>query len=209
MSLTNWQVYSNAGALQSLVHTVCKSPSKSDHEFNIKYDVYQSLMKSYTRWGHFGQAVAFSGVLYVCLKGTSPPKKIGAAFLFIYWINHFFTVSSFVGICTRLPWAIKQLNVEERYYLRKQMDKVHELILNRQDESDQDITNEFYKFDNKTQLADNPLVENDYFFKHPEYAKSESFNYKLKYFDAYLTRYCYFTFRNWTLRFMGFLGIIQ
>lgn len=39
--LSFYEVMNNSAALQSLIHTICKQQSKSDAEFNAKYDVYE------------------------------------------------------------------------------------------------------------------------------------------------------------------------
>jgi hypothetical protein len=60
-------------------------------------------MKSYTRWGYGGQIVAFAGLVRYCLKGTKPGRKLGLGGLYVYWINHFFTLGAYVGVSMNLP----------------------------------------------------------------------------------------------------------
>lgn len=55
------------------------------------------------------------GLITYCMKGKSPGIKILSGVLYTYWINHFFTLGSQLGVLVHLPWALDQLNMGKNY----------------------------------------------------------------------------------------------
>ena len=69
----------------------------------------KKLMKSYNRYGYGAQALTFGSLTYYCLRANGAKGKLALGFLYVYWINHFFTIGSFVGVTLSLPWALRHL----------------------------------------------------------------------------------------------------
>ncbi|CAD8183691.1 unnamed protein product [Paramecium pentaurelia] len=212
-NLNTSEIYNNAAALQTLLHALCKSVSHTDEEFNLKYD---RLMRTYNRWGYGAQMTTFGSLTYYCLKANGVKSKLTFGFLYIYWINHFFTVGSFIGVTFSLPWAMRHLQqVDQKSNLYQQLTQIQNLIRNRKDESDSELNNMFYalRVINNEKVQDQKrtqLVENDFFDKHPEYVPQVmQENLRLPYLDYFLVRFAYFTFTRWITRVGQFAGIIQ
>mgnify|MGYP000962552264 CR=1 FL=1 len=53
--------------------------------------------------GKFGQISMFSSLLLYCMKGKTKKLKLLYGFLYIYWIDHFYTLGSYLGILLRMP----------------------------------------------------------------------------------------------------------
>lgn len=53
--------------------------------------------------GKIGQVGTFSALLVYCLKGKSVKLKLFSGFLYMYWIDHFYTLGSYLGILLRMP----------------------------------------------------------------------------------------------------------
>ena len=51
----------------------------------------------------------FGGLFTYCMKGRSPLLKVFGGFMYTYWINHFFTLGSYVGLAIYLPGAVYQI----------------------------------------------------------------------------------------------------
>ena len=53
--------------------------------------------------GKFGQGGIFAGLLLYCLKGKTIKLKLLYGFLYMYWIDHFYTLGSYLGVLLRMP----------------------------------------------------------------------------------------------------------
>lgn len=59
--------------------------------------------------GRFGQAAALGLVAFYCLKGKRPSLKFLAGFLYIYWINHCYTMGQYLGVLIKMPNAYRRI----------------------------------------------------------------------------------------------------
>lgn len=53
--------------------------------------------------GKMGQISMFGFLLVYCLKGKSIKLKLLSGFLYIYWIDHFYTLGSYTGLLLKMP----------------------------------------------------------------------------------------------------------
>lgn len=53
--------------------------------------------------GKLGQGGVFSGLLLYCMKGHSIKVKLLSGFLYVYWIDHFYTLGSYLGVLLKMP----------------------------------------------------------------------------------------------------------
>lgn len=57
--------------------------------------------------GLIGQLTAFTGMAAYFLHGNSMAKKFVIGFLYVYWMNHFYTIGTFCGAFLRMPKAYR------------------------------------------------------------------------------------------------------
>lgn len=57
--------------------------------------------------GKFGQIGVASTLLVYCMKAKSIKFKLLSGFLYIYWIDHLYTLGSYLGILLRMPSKFK------------------------------------------------------------------------------------------------------
>ena len=53
--------------------------------------------------GKIGQFGTFGALTVYCFKGKSIKLKLLSGFLFMYWIDHFYTLGSYTGILLTMP----------------------------------------------------------------------------------------------------------
>ncbi len=53
--------------------------------------------------GKIGQGGVFAGLLVYCMKGRTIKLKLLYGFLYMYWIEHIYTLGSYTGILLRMP----------------------------------------------------------------------------------------------------------
>lgn len=53
--------------------------------------------------GKLGQGGVFSGLLLYCMKGKTIKLKLLYGFLYVYWIDHFYTLGSYLGVLLKMP----------------------------------------------------------------------------------------------------------
>lgn len=53
--------------------------------------------------GKFGQGSVFASLLLYCMKGKTIKLKLLYGFLYVYWIDHFYTLGSYLGVLLRMP----------------------------------------------------------------------------------------------------------
>ena len=61
------------------------------------------MRKATKTGGKMGQLGMFGGLLIYCFKGKSIKLRLLYGFLFIYWIDHFYTIGSYTGLLLRMP----------------------------------------------------------------------------------------------------------
>lgn len=80
-----------------------KNPSNNSKFFDLQIEVNDSMKKAAKIGGKFGQFGVFSGLVLYCMKGRSIKLKLFSGFLYMYWIDHFYTLGSYLGILLRMP----------------------------------------------------------------------------------------------------------
>lgn len=87
-------------------------------------------MKAATAFGgKYGQFAMFGMLAAYFIKGKSIPLRFAYGFLYVYWLNHFYTLGSYLGAFLKLPGTDQSdLDVTkrvDRYYAN------HPLEMNR------------------------------------------------------------------------------
>ncbi|EAR95305.2 hypothetical protein TTHERM_00383650 (macronuclear) [Tetrahymena thermophila SB210] len=125
--LENSEIRKNFQVVSSFLYTLTRSESKTDEEFERKYNVYETLLSTNQRWGRNTQFVILGGLVAYCLKGNNIPIKLTGGFLYGYWIQHFYTLGSYAGVTLKLPCknSIKYF----KYQQIKTM-KIYQILLN-------------------------------------------------------------------------------
>jgi len=86
-----------------------------------------------SRGGKAGQVFSLVGVAVFCLRSNSIPMKFLAGFLYLYWINHFYTLGSYAGAIIKMPKAYRRIG---NYYSNNNsphpnlLDQFEEIMLN-------------------------------------------------------------------------------
>lgn len=61
-------------------------------------------MKGATAFGgKYGQFTMFAMLAAYFIKGRSVPLRFVYGFLYVYWVNHFYTLGSYAGALLKLP----------------------------------------------------------------------------------------------------------
>ena len=53
--------------------------------------------------GRLGQVTMFLTLVGYCLRSKKIPRKFVCGFLYMYWINHFYTLGSYFGALIKIP----------------------------------------------------------------------------------------------------------
>jgi hypothetical protein len=61
------------------------------------------MRKAVKTGGKIGQFGTFAALVIYCFKSKSIPGKLLSGFLYVYWIDHFYTLGSYTGILLRMP----------------------------------------------------------------------------------------------------------
>ena len=61
------------------------------------------MMNATRSGGRFGQLSTLIGFMGYCLKSKKIARKFFYGFLYVYWINHFYTLGSYVGVLVAMP----------------------------------------------------------------------------------------------------------
>lgn len=80
-----------------------KNPSNNSKSFDLQIEVNDSMRKAANIGGKLGQGGVFAGLVLYCMKGKSIKLKLFYGFLYMYWIDHFYTLGSYLGILLRMP----------------------------------------------------------------------------------------------------------
>lgn len=80
-----------------------KSSSNNAKFFDLQIEVNESMRKAARIGGKSGQTATFVGLLIYCMKGRSIKLKLFSGFIYMYWIEHFYTLGSYLGILLRMP----------------------------------------------------------------------------------------------------------
>lgn len=137
-------------------------------------------MRKYNYYGYGGQILTFAGLTFYCVKGHSAKLKLLSGFLYVYWINHFFTVASFVGVSLNLNKAFRHLyQIGPEHETYRSMAAITKLIRERTQESDNELCGKYYavvqpEFKEEKQKKQS-LVQNEFFEHHSEYVPKASF----------------------------------
>lgn len=59
--------------------------------------------------GRFGQIAALGLVTAYCLKGNNVTFKFIAGFLYVYWLNHSYTMGQYLGVLIKMPRAYRRI----------------------------------------------------------------------------------------------------
>jgi hypothetical protein len=62
-----------------------------------------------TNGGRFGQVSSLAFVATYCLTTSNIPLKFLAGFLYVYWLNHSYTLGQYFGALIRMPTAYKRV----------------------------------------------------------------------------------------------------
>lgn len=76
---------------------------------DTQIDVQNIMNKATMRGGQFGQLAGFGALVAYCLTGRSIPVKFVAGFLYVYWINHIYTMGQYLGVLVKMPQAYKRV----------------------------------------------------------------------------------------------------
>ena len=61
------------------------------------------MMNATRSGGRFGQLSTLIGFMGYCLKSKKIARKFFYGFLYVYWINHFYTLGSYLGALIKMP----------------------------------------------------------------------------------------------------------
>lgn len=231
--------FSNYSLVSSVLHSISRSPSYTDEEFEVKYNVMETMKSKGHTYGRGLQLATLGGLIYFCMKSNMIKTKVFTGFMYTYWISHFYTLGSHLGLFLYTKWACNKLNMGNNFQTgRMTQEMIKRLRIREQKkshgepiESEGDFLKEFYLIQASKEVRESydqaSYVANDYFKKNfHKYVKSdpndndptkvftpEVGNYeeqlKVPLIDCFLTRYIYHNMARWTKRFSAMIGLNQ
>lgn len=182
-------------------------------------------MKKAAKYGGLaGQFTMLGGMITYFLKGKSIGLRFLYGFLYVYWVNHFYTLGSYINGLMKMPGDnspyLGVCRLADEYYFDHPEDKPNRMLqlrtlLNRPERIDDLLLSVFEQrqIDEETNYVENTyFIENkDKYFPEgiaPSYIKGEPEK-PLPYFDSFLTRYLYHNFRRWLIRVGQWSGKIE
>jgi len=169
-------VYNNYSLITDVLHTISKTPSASEEEFEIKFAVQEKMRKAAARYGRAFQLATFGGLIAFCLKTNHIKSKVVLGILYMYWSSHVYTIGSHLGLLLNSSWAYQQLNMgsdfETGRLTQKFVNRIKEREQKRKEnikvESDSQFQQGFYADLAGTSVKSlfaKSYVANDYFTK--------------------------------------------
>ena len=80
-----------------------KSSSSNAEFFDLQMEVNDSMKKAANFGGKTGQIGMFTALLVYCMRGRTIKLKLLYGFLYMYWIEHFYTFGAYAGMILKMP----------------------------------------------------------------------------------------------------------
>jgi len=186
LKLTWSEALTNYNLNSAILHTISKTPSTSNEEFEIKYNVTEEMKNVRHRYGRGVQIGTMGGLILFCMKSNMIKTKVFVGFMYTYWIAHFYTLGAHLGLYLRTKWAADQLAMGTQYPTGRMTQEYIKMLRERNENkakglpyiSESDFVREFHLMgasqETKENYATTSYVENDYFQKNfQKYAKSD------------------------------------
>lgn len=108
-TLTTRNLFNHFLLLHDFLFNFSKSQAGNPQYLDAQLDVSSIMNKATlagTRFGYFG---SLTGLAIYCLKSKHVGRKFVAGFLWMYWLNHFGTLGSYLGAIVRIPAAYQRV----------------------------------------------------------------------------------------------------
>lgn len=102
-TLSTKNLFTHYFLLHDFFLRMVKSPSNNAKFFDLQIEVNDSMKKAANVGGKVGQGGVFASLLLYCMKGRTIKLKLFYGFLYMYWIEHFYTLGAYTGILVRMP----------------------------------------------------------------------------------------------------------
>lgn len=83
-----------------------KGSSSNAKFFDLQIEVNNEMKKAANVGGKAGQIGMFTGLFVYCMKGRAIKFKLLYGFLYMYWIDHFYTFGAYTGVLLKMPGTI-------------------------------------------------------------------------------------------------------
>jgi hypothetical protein len=104
-------VLNNYSLITNILHSISKTPSTTEEEFEAKFETQNKMLKTASRYGRVAQLVMLGGLIRFCLKTDHTKSKVVLGILYFYWSPHVLTLGGHLGMLMNTKWACDQLNV--------------------------------------------------------------------------------------------------
>lgn len=138
-SLSTKNLFNHFLLLHDFLYKFTKVKAPNNRFFDAQLDIQNIMNKATNTGGLLGQVSTLAGLVVLCVKSSNLPLKFTAGFLYMYWINHFYTLGSYAGALVRIPSAYMRAG---QYYENSAephpnaLDKLDEFIKKNEDYED-------------------------------------------------------------------------
>lgn len=103
--LTTKNLFNHFLLVHDFLNRFTKTPATNPHYLDAQIDVKDMMMSATQSGGRFGQVFTFAALAAYCLKSNRIGMKLALGFLYMYWINHFYTLGTYCGAILKMPKA--------------------------------------------------------------------------------------------------------
>lgn len=114
--LTTKNLFKHFLLVHDFLYKFTKTKAVDAKFLDAQIDVQGIMVSGTDQGGKFGQLFTFGALVVYCLKSYNIPLKIFSGFLYVYWINHTYTLGQYLGALIVMPRAYRKVgNYFEKY----------------------------------------------------------------------------------------------
>lgn len=106
--LTTKNLFNHFFLIHDFLLRFTKLKAPNSQFLDTQIDIQSIMNNATSKGGVLGQIAAFVPVAAYCLKGRVISLKFLGGFLYIYWLNHFYTLGQYFGALINMPKAYKR-----------------------------------------------------------------------------------------------------
>lgn len=114
-TLTTRTLFKHFWLLHDFMFSFSKTRSKNQYHLDAQLDVSSVMTNGTLKGTKFGQFSSFLGLIAYFMKSKNIGMKFVYGFLYVYWINHFATLGSYLGALIVIPSAYNRVG---EYYTK-------------------------------------------------------------------------------------------
>ena len=80
-----------------------KQKSTNAEMFDLQIQISEGMTNATAKGSKYLTGLTFAGLFTYCLKGRSIMLRVVYGTLFMYWMNHIYTLGSYAGVIIKMP----------------------------------------------------------------------------------------------------------